>query len=450
MRLNKTDAMELSLRDLFFNLLYHWRSILVAVLIGAVLLGGYSFLGNLNGAEQASEDVVYSVRDNYELSNQIYEQLLKEGREYSENAVAMRINPYHGWFGDAAYAVVMEGTDQNRITGLENASFLIAQVYSWLVPDLTNADELKTIYGLDEIEYIREMIDSPVVTGENLTGSGDGMFRLTIKGPERETVEKVMAFFENALQTASNGDIQQMGRHRLVRVGCTIAERVLDDLLTQQESTAKRIATWQKAITDNNTAIAKAPASSGTGGGKKSVKKFAVLGALLGLIASCAVWFIAYITAGKLRDGEMLKNRIGIPVFGELRHPKGRRPGKGFDGLIEKWEYRKDPADNGVRLDNISALIRERKDGGPILLTGTIPDARIAELRGSLAERLGEAAGIRSEGDFLSNSRAITEAAGAAAVILVEEKDVSRIRQIDNMAEKLIISGANVTGAIVL
>jgi hypothetical protein len=51
---------------------------------------------------------------------------------------------------------------------------------------------------------------------------------------------------------------------------------------------------------------------------------------------------------------------------------------------------------------------------------------------------------------MLHHSDSIEDAAKADAVILVEEKHVSRLKDTDRMAETLMISGANVIGCIVI
>ena len=451
MRLDKTQEVVIDLRDLFFDVLYHWRSIAAVVLIAAFLLGGYAYLGNRKESSQKTDTVTEEQEENpeqrnYEASNRIYEQLLEASNDYNENAVAMKTDPYHGWAGHVIYAVVLEGSEQEQIDNSGNASFLLPRTYSWLVSDLGNEDELKDIFGTTESEYIDEMISAY----DGMTGTGNGMFRVTVHGPDKETVEKTLAFLDGALQEESKGDIQQLGRHEIIQVNTFVGQTIWDDLLTKKESTAKKIAAWQKAISDNDNAMNKIPMSSETGGNKRSILKFLLLGALFGLIVACGGWMVVYVLARRLRNGELLKDRFGIPVLGELRHSKARCPGRGIDRLIEKWDYRKDDADNETILDSICALIRERKEKGQILLTGTIPDVKLRELQDSLAKRLGDKAELLREGGFLTNSRAITVAAGAAAVILAEEKDVSRIGQIDSMAEKLIISGADVIGAIVL
>ncbi len=43
MQLNKNRVIEINLKDLFFHILYRWRSILIAAIIGAVVLCGYQY-----------------------------------------------------------------------------------------------------------------------------------------------------------------------------------------------------------------------------------------------------------------------------------------------------------------------------------------------------------------------------------------------------------------------
>ena len=43
---NHGNVIEINLRDLVFDLLYRWRSLLSAVLIGALLMGGYAVVSN--------------------------------------------------------------------------------------------------------------------------------------------------------------------------------------------------------------------------------------------------------------------------------------------------------------------------------------------------------------------------------------------------------------------
>ena len=71
MQINKNYEREIDLKDLFFHLLYHWRSILVAAVIFAILLGTRQYLnleqthkkGKLTKAEKQYEVDLQAFRD---------------------------------------------------------------------------------------------------------------------------------------------------------------------------------------------------------------------------------------------------------------------------------------------------------------------------------------------------------------------------------------------------
>ena len=56
MQINYNYEPEILLKDLFFDLLYHWRSIVVAALVGAVVLTGYQYYTK-SGTSKVSESV---------------------------------------------------------------------------------------------------------------------------------------------------------------------------------------------------------------------------------------------------------------------------------------------------------------------------------------------------------------------------------------------------------
>ena len=58
MRINKDYEQEINIRDLFFDLAYRWRSILVAALICAIALGAfqYTYLAVIHGQGKITKE----------------------------------------------------------------------------------------------------------------------------------------------------------------------------------------------------------------------------------------------------------------------------------------------------------------------------------------------------------------------------------------------------------
>ena len=82
-------------------------------------------------------------------------------------------------------------------------------------------------------------------------------------------------------------------------------------------------------------------------------------------------------------------------------------------------------------------------------MISTLPAEKLTTFRDALAERIPEKT-ITAQADAVRNSEAITEASKADAVVIAEAKGVSLLKDMDRMAENLIISEANVIGAVVL
>ena len=435
-----------NLKDLLFHILYRWRSVLAAALIGALVLGGYAYLNNRKAAapvETEEKSASTTLQGNYQASNAMYQKLLDENIEYRERSIVMKVDPYQVWRSTAVYAVVMDPSAAAAGTAFDPAVSIAATYPSLIYHDLDEG-KLKSIYGEANLHYISEIVSCSSV-------SDTGTFRIHTYGTTKEMAEEGRQFFEDVILNASKGDIQQMGGHRLVRLSTYTRQIVSSDIESKQASVAKSIVTYQNAITNNNTSISKAPTAADTGKvKKKNLKLYIPAGFVLGLLAMACLYAVLYLFSGRLRSGDELKERFGLSVFGEFNHSRARRSGKGLDGFFERREFRRGGTEDAVVVNNLCALLRERGDGGTILLAGTIPDGRVSELGARLKETLGDGVRLETAGNFLRNSAAIAEAGKASAVILAEEKYVSETDGIRRALEVLAISKTPVIGAIVL
>ena len=446
MQRGKEYVREISIRDLFFHILYRWRSIVIAALVGALILGGYAYISNRSRAKNTSSAAatgeVSSLQANYEASNKLYQSLLEDNRDYRENSIVMKINPYKVWKATTVYAVVMDDAEGSAGAAY-NPAVPIAAAYPALIFDDAADEKLKAIYKDVDLQYINEVVSAAAVVNS-------GSFTVTVIGLTKKMAAEGQKYFENVIQKASEGDIQQIGKHRVVQLSQYVSQTVDTTIESRQANVAKNIATYQSGITTNDTAVSKAPSSSKKSGkaAKKPGVKYAALGLAGGLALMVCLYAVMYLLSGRIRDARELTERFGVPVYGKLNHSRARRPGKGIDRLIEKWEFRKNRTDEETAYENICALIREQGEGKKVLLTGTIGAEKIAETAEKIREKAGEGTEITAEGDFLKNSRAITEAGQAAAVVIVEAQHVSEAEEIRRMTEMLRIGKANVCGAV--
>ena len=449
MQLNKKYEREISLRDMFFHILYHWRSILIAIVVLALALGGYAHLNNMrtkskNAAKSTETTTVADpVRENYEASNRLYSQLMDEEREYLKRSILMKVNPKQVWKATAVYMVIPEEQDAGAVPAGYSVGAQIAAVYPTLLFDGVDAKVVKKIFGEDEMFYIRE-----IVKGTAIPNSAS--FQVDVIGTDKQMAKDGLKYFDKLILEASQGEIQQAQKHRIAKITAETRQVVDIEAESRQATVAKEMTTYQNAVITNTKAIDTNGGSGGSSSGKKKSRLvYGILGGILGLLLMICIHGTMYLLSKKLRLAEEMTGRYGVPVYGELAHSRARRPGKGIDGLIEKWEFRRANTDRAAVLDGVCALIRSQ-ELGDVLLTGTVPSERLQAFAGEMAGHLGEETPVSAEGSFMHNSRAITEAGKAGAVILVEEAHESQTDEMNRMAEVLGAGKARVIGAIVI
>ena len=454
MKINRDYEKEISLKDLFFHLLYRWRSILVAALVGAILLGGNQYMnltqahkqGKLTKAEKQFYVDLQEFRDNlenYRKGVRDYTNLIKEKNEYLNNSVYMSLDPQNEWSASKRYYIKVDQAVLDAMPqGLqEDPADRVAAAYTSLLKTNLDEDEMKALLGTGKKEYIDELVGISSDPGSNTIS-------ISVIGPDQETVTRQIDYFADRLLTVCSEVAQKVEPHTLTLMLEDVRSRIDSDLSARQSDYRQQIIDLQDALKDNQEKLneiedKKEPTKP------VGIKKFAVIGFIIGAFLLAAIYVAKYVVEALLRSSRELTEHFGLPVYGEFRHSRARRPGKGLDKLIEKWEFMHTRTDETVA-DEVVALLRERYQDKRILLTGTVPKEKLDELSKKLQPKFSNAVELYVEGDFLTNSAAITSAAQAQTVVLVEQKHVSRVKDIEREAELLITGKANVTGYVVI
>ncbi len=174
-----------------------------------------------------------------------------------------------------------------------------------------------------------------------------------------------------------------------------------------------------------------------------------MIGFLVGIFLMICIYVLNYMIRGTLTEGRVLSKQYNLPLYGEIIKSASIHKDKGLDKIISRWELGKNAVEEKTVYRNVSALIAEQQTVDSILLVSTLSENSIRPVKESLDSHLQDKK-IEVKGSFLTESDAITEAANAAAVIIVEEKGLSRNKDIEQMAETMMICQAKVTGAIVI
>lgn len=456
MQINKEYEQEIDLKDLFFDLLYHWRSILVAALIGAVLLGAFQFYrieSTHRAGEQTKEEKQFEIdlqdyKDsvkNTRLSIRTYNQLMKEKNDYLDESVYMSLDSQNEWVTYKRFYIKMDQAVLDALpeSAQEDPADYVAAVYVSTLKTGLDEEAMQELLGTGKTEYINELVSV-------LADYASNTVTVQVIGKDAETIGRQLDYFVDRLSTYCAPKAQEIGAHTLTLVGEDTYSRTDADLSAKQDEINQKLVEWQEALKEQRETLNQLEEKEEPKAPGMHIKKFAAIGFILGAFLLAGIYFVKYIMGGKLHAASELSERYGLPVFGEYAKSRARRSGKGLDKLFEKWEFRHAVTDADIIDSGVSALLNERFVGKKLLLTGTVSDQRLNEFTARLTGKLGDSCEITARGDMPTNADAIAAVKDADAVILVEEKHHSAGRDIERTAELLGISEANVAGCVVI
>ena len=456
MQINREYEQEIDLKDLFFDVLYHWRSILIAALVGAVLLGAYqhfSIARTHSQGKQTKEEKQYEIdlqnyNDSMEtarLNIRTYNKLIKEQNDYLKESVYMTLDSQEEWVARRNYFVKLDQAVLESIPeGVkEDPADYVAAVYVNTLKNGLDAAEMQTLMGTGRKDYIDELV---TISADYATNT----LTVQVIGADEETVKKQLAYFSDRLQTACSPLAQEIAPHTLALVNEDANVRTDSNLSTKQDEINQKLVEWQEALKEQRETLneleeKEEPTPPGT-----HVKKFAAIGFIAGAFLLACFYAVRYVMGGRLHIASELSEAYVIPLYGEYAKSRARRPGKGLDKLFEKWEFGHRDVNPDTLTDHIASLIGERYGGKRVMLTGTLSGEKLDGLRKSLESRLGGDVRLEAKGDFLTSGDAVSAIGGSDAVILVEEKHVSKNRDIAREAELLMIGKSDVGGCIVI
>lgn len=451
MQLNREFESEINLKGLFFHVLYRWRSILIVALFGAVLLGGYRYLSMSKSAKS-----IQNAQQNEEINTEIAELNRKIAEKtnqvndlatYLSESVYINLNPQGVWTGSSKYLIIADPSMQDALSQGTNLDPVdsILPAYTYPLSDAPE-NELKEVFNTAKHELIDELVSTEINPNEN-------SIKVTVKGVSVESVQKGLEYVQTRMKFIASG-AQELGKHTVMNVGDDIVleteiKETTDALPGRRSSLVSTLGQYKgelQALKD------KAEAYETNGKSmihKNELIKYSLIGFILGAFLMICFYVFHYVLGGRLLSANEISEQYNLPILGELTRSASIHNNRGLDKLISRWELGKNKSDEKTMIGNICALIEERKDANDVLLVSTLNDEKLNLIRNALKVRMEDKV-IEAKGSFLSNSDAVTQASKAAAVIIVEEKEISRNKDIEQMVQILMISRTNVIGAIVL
>ena len=461
MQLNRNQIIEINLKDLFFHILYRWRSILIAALIGALLLCGYQYLsikkihdaGKLTKEERQYQIDLQQYREDLASNRNaidVYSKLIQEQNDYLNESIYIKLSPQNVWVASNKYLIKV---DQSVHDVLPQGSTIdqadsILPLYAAPLSEITDEDALKKAFETDKIEYISELVTT-------ITKTEDNTVTVYVLGDTKEMAQNGISLLHQQMEKLATGKAQTDVKYQLVLASENISRGItkelsgIIDLADKQQALAKTTEENQETLQKARQKLDKLEADGEPKEPGYHLVKMAVIGFILGAIILMFIYAIHYVLDGRLHNSRDISERYKLPIFGEFATSGRIHSNKGLDRLLTRCELGKEALTDDVIYDNISALINKKKEDRNILIVSTLPAEKVKTVKDALEKRLLDKQ-IGAQADLTHNSEAISKASEADAVIIVEAKNISRMKDIDRMAENLIISEAKVIGAIML
>ncbi len=443
MRINREYEVEISLKDLLFDILYHWRSCVLAALALAVLLGGLGYASNLKSnhaspAVEAGTGLEASNAGNYQESADLYARLLRGYDSYRNRSFLMQADPYQIWTVNAVYYV---RTSEQQ--GKDDAADAAVYSYASAVYSELDTDRLQKIYGDVDVNYLEEFI----VVESDLAAD---CFSLKVRGLTAEMAENAFAYVDENLRKFSTDHAEVLPEHQLFRLTRYTSAGTDRELEDHQVTMAGNISKYIAGQSASEQAAESWIQDRNVPHPLRSVLKKALIGFLIGGFLAVCFHAVRYLLSDRLHRAQDLSDAFGIPLYNELPHSRARRPGKGVDGLLEKWEF--GPAKNQSihAFDEIQSLLAEKHANQKVLLTGSITEKDLIPFAEALQEKCGNTCEISFQPNFLRNKSAVQACSTADSIILVEKKGISSNQEIARMVDMLLICKSNVEGFVLL
>lgn len=366
------EEREIDLLDMIADILSHWRGLLAALIIGAILMGGLSYVKSYRNVQRI-QSVEQEVLNRQSVDNQIaqleqqltptqalavqalieQEKAYAKQKAYLENSLSMQLDPEQIAERDLIYSITMENPEQ---------SCLLTQVYTDLINSTSMYQWIEEKTGIaanvvGELVYTEAGRNDSAVVNNARNGVAANLMKSNVKIIVRDAQEPDCDQLAEAVKeymTEQQKTLEQrLGNHQLTLLsdtGATVADANLRNLqrnsvndlatlatavgnakasLTEEQQQYYDLLTWEESEAieaEQNDATGEQSAAS-----PSISKKYVLLGAVLFAFVYAGILFLIYIFNSKIRVSDELQTLYHIPQIGVVV----RDSGKQF--VFDKW-----------------------------------------------------------------------------------------------------------------
>lgn len=488
------EEREIDLLDMIADILSHWRGLLAALIIGAILMGGFSYVKSYRNVQRI-QSVEQEVLNRQSVDNQI-EQLEQQltptqalavqalieqektwarQKAYMENSLSMQLDPEQIAERDLIYSITMENPEQ---------SCLLTQVYTDLINSTSMYQWIEEKTGI-AANVVGELVyteagrnDRAVVNNARNCVAANPMksnVKIIVRDAQEPDCDQLAEAVKEYMTEQQKTLEQRLGTHQLILLsdtGATVADANLRNLqrnsvndlatlatavgkaktdLTAEQQQYYDLLTWEESETveaEQSDVTGEQPAVS-----PSISKKYVLLGAVLFAFVYAGILFLIYIFNSKIRVSDELQTLYHIPQIGVVVRDSGKQ--FVFDKWIDDLRHygkRKFNAEQSMELAFAAVKIAAAKNRlNSICLMGCNLDAGAGKVCETLKTALEkEQLNVTVLDNVLYNAEAMEKVDAMTGVVLVEKAGSTLYNEIAGELELLKRQEIAVLGGIVV
>lgn len=435
------DEKEISLVDLFMYLLRRYRSIVIVGVICALLVSAGAFVKTKYMTSEEDYTAYEREMTTYNTDQnllKIYEEKLSEANNYLLESPLINVESYN--LPSATVTICVEGTYSeilNNSTSYDPGDS-IANNIALCIEKGTDWKSVAEKYGINS-KYIKELVDVTVDLSSNIVV-------VTTSGSSEDIAKGLL------------DDIRAQVNDNLASVldsyrGYYVKERNYNSYIDN---------TWVNDIEENtrnsiNDYIAQIEVLNSKYKGKGEPEapdyfsvlrgiKFFLIGGIVGGVLMAGIYCVIYLLNDCIRDEDELHQYYGFANLGTFSVKQTRKNANKFDNFLLKKQYGEctDEYVYGRIVQNINLMCEKNEK---ILLIGAVEDAKLDELYKGLSS-LSLNCSLILGGNINTDNSALSKLKDADSVVLVEERNVSRSKDVNREVESVNSCHKKVLGYI--
>ena len=479
---------EVSLLDVFIELLLHWRGMILWMLIGGIAFGILGYVKNIQNYENAqnfaepTEDDVKNGLTEVQISNVdttlAYEKIYEEKAEYRDESVLMKIDANSVPTINLLFLVNAEnGEDTNWLAEIYKAAVTDGGLYQYLADGQEEMDS-ETISELISLKEENNNIKINPDDEREAPPNGK-VIHAVVKHYDEEECRRIAQGVIDYFGQKQEELERIVGKHNVLLLSQSYSTVVDTELRDYQEKLLANILSALKIVVDRKAGFSEGErqyynyrvnvrdkngddnienqAGTATVQGMSASRisvKYIVAGMLLFTFIYLFVLFLSYTLGNKLKTTDDISALYGIPCLGQIARSGEKKSWSNLvdEKILSLRRKRKIPERDTNNLVAASIKLAARKENiDEVYLIGcTLPEAAVS-ICNTVQKALGD---VGIEVKILSNVQydpeAMKQLEDVQGVVLVETVGISVYMEIAGELELMKRQGIKVLGGIMV